>query len=96
MIRTSRQLKDLISNLAKGDSGKSHLLIRNFAMERFLERVSLSKYQEYLVLKGGMLVAAWVGLENRSTMDVDLTLQNYPRGENRVHLVSLVNEHKIS
>ena len=43
MIRTSRQLKDLVRNMAKGDSGKSQLLIRNYAMERFLERVARSK-----------------------------------------------------
>ena len=51
MIKTSRQLKDLIRNMAKGDSGKSQLLIRNYAMERFLERIALSKYQEQLYLK---------------------------------------------
>lgn len=46
MIKTSRQLKDLIRNRAKGDSDKSGLLIRNYGMERFLERVTLSKYKE--------------------------------------------------
>lgn len=35
MIKTSRQLKDLIRNKAKGDSDKSGLLIRNYGMERF-------------------------------------------------------------
>lgn len=57
MIKTSRQLKDLIRNRAKGDSGKSQLLIRNYAMERFLERVALSKYKDNFILKGGMLVS---------------------------------------
>ena len=37
MIKTSRQLKDLIRNMAKGDSDKSQLFIRNYAMERLLE-----------------------------------------------------------
>ena len=62
MIKTSRQLKDLIRNMAKGDSGKSQLLIRNYAMERFLERVALSKYKDNFILKGGMLVSAMAGL----------------------------------
>lgn len=76
MIKTSRQLKALISNQAKSDSGKSQLLIRNYAMERFLERVSLSDYKDNFILKGGMLVSAMVGLENRTTMDIDTTIRN--------------------
>lgn len=78
MIKTSRQLKDLIRNMAKGDSGKSQLLIRNYAMERFLERVALSKYKDNFILKGGMLVSAMAGLDNRSTMDMDATVKNLP------------------
>lgn len=78
MIKTSRQLKDLIRNMAKGDSGKAQLLIRNYAMERFLERVSLSRYKDNFILKGGMLVSAMVGLENRATMDIDTTIRKLP------------------
>ena len=47
--------------------------MRNYMMERFLERVSLSKYHDKLILKGGMLIAAMVGMESRSTMDLDAT-----------------------
>lgn len=43
MIKTSRQLKDLTRNLSKGDSGKAQFLLRNYAMERFLERMSVSQ-----------------------------------------------------
>ena len=78
MIKTSRQLKDLIRNKAKGDSDKSALFIRNYGMERFLERVTLSKYKDNFILKGGMLVSAMVGLENRATMDIDTTIRNFP------------------
>lgn len=80
MIKTSRQLKDLIRNMAKGDSGKSQLLIRNYAMERFLERVSLSRYNDNFILKGGMLISAMVGLHSRATMDIDTTVKNMPLG----------------
>lgn len=78
MIRTSRQLKDLVRNMAHSDSAKSQLLTRNYAMERFLERVSLSEYKDNFILKGGMLVAAMVGLDNRATMDIDTTIRNFP------------------
>lgn len=78
MIRTSRQLKDKVRNMSKSDSSRAALLIRNYGMERFLERVSLSRYKDNFILKGGMLVSAMVGLENRATMDIDTTLRKMP------------------
>lgn len=81
MIHTSRQLKALVRNLSKGDSSKAQMFIRNYVMERFLERLSLSRHRENMILKGGTLVAAMVGLDNRSTMDMDTTLKNLPLSE---------------
>ena len=81
MIRTSRQLKALVRNLSKGDSTKAQIIIRNYVMERFLERLSISQYRDNLILKGGTLVAAMVGLDNRSTLDVDATVKNLPLTE---------------
>ena len=49
--------------------------MRNYMMERFLERISLSEYRDNFILKGGMLVAAMVGLDARSTMDLDATVK---------------------
>jgi len=62
--------------LSKGDSAKALIIIRNYVMERFLERLSVSPYRDNLILKGGTLVAAMVGLDNRSTLDVDATIKN--------------------
>ena len=75
MIRTATQLKDLIRNLSKKNSADAQILMRNYMMERFLERISLSKYRDKFILKGGMLVAAMVGLDARSTMDLDATVK---------------------
>ncbi len=75
MIKTARQLKDLIRNLAKEKSADAQILMRNYMMERFLERISLSEYRDNFILKGGMLVAAMVGLDARSTMDLDATVR---------------------
>ena len=77
MIHTSTQLKALVRNKSHGDNAKAMTLIRNFVMERFLERMSLSKYSGNLILKGGLLIASMVGLDNRATMDIDTTIQNY-------------------
>lgn len=51
------------------------ILMRNYMMERFLERISLSEYRDKFILKGGMLVAALVGLDARATMDLDATIK---------------------
>ena len=78
MIHSSKQLKDLIRNLSKEVSIEAHVLIRKYMMERFLERVSSSKYNGSFILKGGMLVAAFVGVEARATMDIDTTIKGIP------------------
>ena len=78
MIRTAIQLKAKIRNLSQGDSTKAQTYIRNFMMERFLERLSLSGYRNNFILKGGMLVASIVGLDLRATMDIDATVSALP------------------
>ena len=78
MIHSSKQLKDLIRNLSKEVGIEAHVLIRKYMMERFLERVSSSKYNGSFILKGGMLVAAFVGVEVRATMDIDTTIKGIP------------------
>ena len=76
MIRTAIQLKAKVRNLTGGDSGKAQTLIRNYIMERFLERISLSQYRDHFILKGGMLVSSIVGLDTRATMDIDTTVRS--------------------
>lgn len=76
MISTATQLKAKVRNLSGGDSNKAQTLIRNYIMERFLERIALSRYRNNFILKGGMLVAAVVGLDTRATMDIDTTVKS--------------------
>ena len=78
IIKTSRQLKDKVSNLSGNDSKKAQTLIRKYMMERFLARISHSKYKNNFILKGGMLVSALVGVESRATMDIDTTVRMLP------------------
>ncbi|MGN0329386.1 MAG: nucleotidyl transferase AbiEii/AbiGii toxin family protein [Lachnospira sp.] len=81
MIHTAKQLKDKVKNLSGGNSDVAQTLIRNFMMERFLERVSLSNYRNKFILKGGMLVASIVGINMRATMDIDTTVKALPLGK---------------
>lgn len=77
-MRNERQVKDLIKNLAKKKDINAQILLRNYMLERLLERISLSEYKDNFILKGGMLVAALVGVDIRSTIDMDATIKNYP------------------
>ena len=71
-------LKAKIRNIAKQKNIPAQVILQNYMFERLLVRLSASQYKEKFVLKGGMLVAAIVGLDNRATMDMDTTLKNLP------------------
>lgn len=71
-------LKAKIRNIAKQKNIPAQVILQNYMFERLLVRLSISEYKEKFVLKGGMLVAAIVGLDNRATMDLDTTLKNLP------------------
>ena len=72
------QLKAKIKNLALKNHVPAQAVLQNFMLERLLERISLSKYRDMVILKGGMLIAAMVGIDSRTTMDMDATLREYP------------------
>lgn len=77
-MKNLRQLKDLINNMAKENNINAQILLRNYMLERLLERISLSEFKDKFILKGGMLVAALVGVDMRSTVDMDATIKAYP------------------
>ncbi|MCL1797175.1 MAG: nucleotidyl transferase AbiEii/AbiGii toxin family protein [Eggerthellaceae bacterium] len=74
-MKTATQIKALVRNRAKAKNVEAETILRSFMMERFLERVSVSDYKDNFILKGGMLIAAIVGIETRTTMDVDATIK---------------------
>lgn len=57
MIKTSKQLKDLIRNLSKKKAADAQILMRHYMMERFLERISFSEYKDQFILKWKIAVA---------------------------------------
>ena len=74
-MKNAMQLKAIIKNIALEKSISVQLVMQNVMLERFLERVSVSKYQDFFILKGGFLIAAMVGLDSRATMDMDATIR---------------------
>lgn len=84
MSSKAMSLKGKIKNYAKSKSIAAQVVLQNYMFERFLARLSMSDYREKYVVKGGMLIAAIVGLDTRSTMDLDTTLRNLPLTEEKV------------
>ena len=77
ITNNAMQLKAYIKKMASEKNISAQLVMQNYMMERLLERVSISKYKENFILKGGFLIAAIVGLDTRTTMDIDTTIKGY-------------------
>ena len=87
MMKSATAVKAKIKNKAGGSSDKSQIILRIYLMERLLERVSLSKYRDNFILKGGLLVSSLVGVDMRSTMDVDTTVKSLPMNKKSVQKI---------
>ena len=83
-MKNAMQLKTIIKNISKKKKISAQLILQNYMLERLLERVSLSKYHDNFILKGGFLIAAMVGLDTRATMDMDATIKGYPVTEETI------------
>lgn len=77
-MSNAMSLKARIRNIARQKKIPAQVVLQNYMFERLLVRLSASPCKDKFVLKGGMLVAAMVGLDNRATMDLDTTLKNLP------------------
>ena len=84
MSSKAMSLKAKIRNYAKDNRIAAQVVLQNYMFERFLARLSRSEYKDKFVIKGGMLIAAIVGLNTRSTMDLDTTLKGLPLTEERL------------
>ena len=85
MSSKAMSLKAQLRNMAKEKRVAPQVLLQNYMFERFLARLAQSEYRDKFVLKGGVLIAAMVGLEQRSTMDLDATMRNLPMTEQSIH-----------
>jgi predicted nucleotidyltransferase component of viral defense system len=90
MSSKAMSLKARIRNLAKEKNVAAQVLLQNYMFESFLDRLSRSEHKNEFVLKGGMLIAAIVGVDNRSTMDLDTTLRKLKLTEDNIR--TAVNE----
>lgn len=72
----SMQLKAKLRNVSKEKNINFNLLLRLYMYDRFLERLSKSKYRDNFILKGGFYLSTSFGVENRTTVDIDTAFRN--------------------
>lgn len=84
------ELFEKSKKLAK-DSGLTQLeLYQRFMFERILERISVSKYNENFILKGGLLLSAMLGINSRSTRDMDISIKGIDVSKDK--MLKILNE----
>ncbi len=92
MYLSPAQIKGRVKNIAKQNGTDPISLLRIYMMERFLERVSQSKYKDDFIVKGGILVTSMIGISMRTTMDIDTTIRNFDLSKEET--TRIVNEIK--
>ena len=67
-----------VDNLAKEKHVDPQLLMQEVVLDEVVERISRSVYQNNLILKGGFLIASMLGVDTRSTRDLDTSVKGLP------------------
>ncbi len=82
-------IKD-IKEIEKNHNLNYYEVLQRFMFERVLERISVSKYNDNFILKGGLLLTAMFGVDNRTTKDMDTTITGIDVSKNK--MVKVLNE----
>lgn len=90
MIKNKDSLKAKVSNLASTTNIPNKYLIQSFMFEALLKRISVSKYKDKFIIKGGLLLSSIFGVNLRSTMDLDTTIKGLPL--DRTTITKVINE----
>ena len=89
-MMTYNELFSKSKEIAK-ESGLTQLEIyQRFMFERILERISVSKYNNNFILKGGLLLSAMLGIDSRSTRDMDISIKGIDVSKDK--MVHVLNE----
>ena len=83
-MKTSEQIKGAIRNISKKTGVNANSLLQMCLFEGILEKISKSKYKNHFILKGGLLISSLIGVEMRSTLDMDTTIKGLPMNEENI------------
>ena len=83
-MKTPEQLKGSIRSMAEKKNLRAQEVLQMFFFERILERLAASKYRDNFILKGGLLISSMIGIQERTTMDMDTTVRGLPMEEDKI------------
>ena len=89
-MKTAEQIKGAIRNISKEKGVNPNSLLQMCLFEGILEKLFKSKYRENFILKGGLLISSLIGVDVRSTMDMDTTIKGIPVNEETI--TRIINE----
>ena len=90
MIKNKESLKAKVSNLSNKTKIPNKYIIQNFMFEALLKRISVSRYKNNFIIKGGLLLSSIFGVNLRSTMDLDATVKGLPLSKGNI--LKIINE----
>lgn len=76
--RNSMQLKALVNSRAKAAGVSPQLMLQNYMLERLVDRISRSPWRDDVIVKGGVLIGSLIGVDRRTTKDLDTTVTGFP------------------
>lgn len=93
MINNVQSLKDKARNVAKLNNLTIQEVLQNYMFECFLERLSKSEYKHNFIIKGGLLLSSIMGINLRTTMDIDTNITGieFERDEIEKILIEILN-----
>ena len=75
MSNKAQAVKDKLKKISKEKNVDFNSVMRFYMYDRFVERLSKSKYKDNFILKGGFYLSRLFGIDNRSTMDIDTAIR---------------------
>lgn len=87
MIKNAKSLMDKSRNMAIKNNITTNEVLQNYMFERILERLSVSKYKNNFILKGGLLLSSIMGIDTRTTMDMDTAIKGLNLTDEQIYNV---------
>ena len=83
-------IRQRLKNLSEKRNRPFDEILRYYAMERFLYRLSISLYAKKFFLKGGLMLKVWNSMDHRATMDIDLLARTPNQIDNLQRIITEV------
>ena len=90
MFSNAMSFKAKIKNIAKEKGIPPQQAQQHYLIEEVLNLISKSSYRNSFIVKGGYLIGQMIGLDKRTTMDLDVTLKG--TSLNRDNLINIFEE----